>query len=383
VSDRGATLRLVAAISADVAAAQIIVVQPAYVEGLVRHGHLSAEAAGYTLSIEMLSFALATIAMVFLAARIRWRLTVGLSLAVLAVAHLASAGLVGTAAFLPTRIIAGAAAGVIVPLAFGAIGTLARPERGFGLLIATVLVYGAIMMAVAPTLLESGGLFALLAAFAVVAGAAIFLIRAFPEPVRSAAGRVEREHRLSATFEWSALIAMAFYFAAQSSFWAYASLIGAYRGINETAIASALAISQIAGIAGAAVPALMHTRLGQSLPLAIGILCGVVPLVALLQFDSMLTFAVAVAVFQFGWNMTHPFLLGVFSRFDRTGQVVVYGTAMQKIGLAAGPAVAAAVLGQDRFARIILLSIACMAIALGMVLPAARAQRILSDSNTP
>jgi DHA1 family inner membrane transport protein len=77
------------------------------------------------------------------------------------------------------------------------------------------------------------------------------------------------------------------------------------------------------------------------------------------------------------------FLLGVFSRFDRTGQVVVYGTAMQKIGLAAGPAVAAAVLGQDRFARIILLSIACMAIALGMVLPAARAQRILSDSNTP
>ena len=85
-------------------------------------------------------------------------------------------------------------------------------------------------------------------------------------------------------------------------------------------------------------------------------------------------FTIAVAVFQFGWNMTHPYLLGVFSRFDRSGQVVIYGTALQKIGLAAGPAAAAFVLAGNRHDTVLALSMALGIVAMLLAVPAARAQ---------
>jgi hypothetical protein len=91
-------------------------------------------------------------------------------------------------------------------------------------------------------------------------------------------------------------------------------------------------------------------------------------------------FIAVVAVYQFGWNLSHPFLLGMFARFDRTGQVVVYGTAMQKLGLAAGPAAAASVLAYDGYGLVVMLSMALCALSLLLVVPAIRAQAPVAPS---
>jgi predicted MFS family arabinose efflux permease len=373
------TQALVAAIAADIAAAQIIVVQPAYLEALVRHGGMAEDRAGYTLSLEMLAFAIATIAMVGVISRVRWRPLLMFALGTMALAHAASGYLVHTELFLASRVLVGLAAGVVVPLAFAAVGLGPNPERGFGIMIGAVLSYGALALAVAPALTSAGGLQGLQWMFAAVGGLALLLARHFPEPPAAADGHVERERRTARGFEWFALLAMAAYFAAQSCFWAYASLVGQHFGLAETSVAHALAISQFAGIAGAAVPALLATRLGQASSLTAGILCGSVPLLLLVPGLGETRFLIVICLFQFGWNATHPFLLGVFARFDRTGQVVVQGTAMQKIGLAFGPAAAAYVLKPDLYQHVVWLSMALGAIALALVLPAAFAQRKLAD----
>jgi hypothetical protein len=53
---------LFAALWADMAAAQTVFIQPAYVDTLARHSGLGPERAGYVLSWEMTAFAITTIA---------------------------------------------------------------------------------------------------------------------------------------------------------------------------------------------------------------------------------------------------------------------------------------------------------------------------------
>jgi predicted MFS family arabinose efflux permease len=170
------------------------------------------------------------------------------------------------------------------------------------------------------------------------------------------------------------------YFAAQGAFWAYASLIGKSKGLSDESVAAALALSQFTGIAGALVPAALGDRLGRGGPLGIGVLCGILPLALLVGAVRAPVFIAVVAVYQFGWNLSHPFLLGMFARFDRTGQVVVYGTAMQKLGLAAGPAAAASVLAYDGYGLVVMLSMALCALSLLLVVPAIRAQAPVAPS---
>jgi hypothetical protein len=70
------------------------------------------------------------------------------------------------------------------------------------------------------------------------------------------------------------------------------------------------------------------------------------------QFTA-LVYAVTVCVYNFAWNMSHPFLLAGMASFDRHGRVVVYAVAAQMLGLAVGPAFAASLLGEGDYSRVI------------------------------
>jgi predicted MFS family arabinose efflux permease len=60
-----------------------------------------------------------------------------------------------------------------------------------------------------------------------------------------------------------------------------------------------------------------------------------------------------VCIYNFFWNVTHPFLLASMASFDKHGRVVVYAVAAQMIGLAVGPAFAASLLGDGDYSRVI------------------------------
>src|SRR5262249_18370601 len=104
-------------------------------------------------------------------------------------------------------------------------------------------------------------------------------------------------------------------------------------------------------------------------PLSIGIAGGAIALAFLIGRFQYLPFTVWVCVYNFFWNMTHPFLLGSMASFDRRGRVVVYAVAMQMLGLAVGPALAATIIAPAHYERINWASIAFFMVSWICILP--------------
>jgi hypothetical protein len=53
------------------------------------------------------------------------------------------------------------------------------------------------------------------------------------------------------------------------------------------------------------------------------------------------------------WAFGIPFLLGMCAEFDRTGQMAALGGFASKMGMASGPMLAAFVVGQDHYGRVL------------------------------
>lgn len=75
------------------------------------------------------------------------------------------------------------------------------------------------------------------------------------------------------------------------------------------------------------------------------------------------------------WAFTIAYLLGLMSRYDTTGQMAALGGFASKMGLASGPAVAALMLGQDDYARVIGAALVALLVSLLAIVHPARLQR--------
>ena len=96
---------------------------------------------------------------------------------------------------------------------------------------------------------------------------------------------------------------------------------------------------------------------------------------------EFLAFAVAVCIYNLAWNMTHPFLLAAMASFDRRGRIVVYAVAMQMVGLAIGPGLAASVISEGIYSNVNWLGATLFIASLALILPPVLAQaRLFSGS---
>lgn len=355
--------------------AQIIAIQPVWVQALTQFAGLSAPAAGYATSMEMQGIALATLALAILVGRIPWRVAFAVALSLIVAGNAMSILAAHDPGLLRlVRFCTGIGAGTCVSLGFTTLGRTARPDRNFGLCITVTLTYAAIVMNAAPALLGRFGLPGLCTLMGSLAVLGLVAVPLLPPSGRAAddAGSAAVDPGLLPRL--SGLAAMFAYFLAQGVFWTYAALIGTTGGLSEQAVASHLAISQFAGVGGALACVILGARWGRALPLTAGILMGVLPLIVLVTGFTSAVFGAAMLVYQFGWNMTHPYLLAVISRFCGTGRHVTYAVVMHKLGLAAGPALAAAVLEHNSFHEVLLVSAAAFVASLLLILWPARRQ---------
>jgi MFS family permease len=280
--------------------------------------------------------------------------------------------------FTVLRICAGLGAGGLVSLSFAAIGLTSNPDRNFAYLIMWVLIYGAIGLLLMPTAYAAFGLDDVLWFFALFPLVGLPFVRYLPETGENAVATDEHAVTLSLPLRTLALLAMLAYFLAQGVVWAYLFLIGLAGGLSEQQVANGLTISQFAGIAGALLAAVLGSRYGRSLPLTLGILAGALCLYFLVGSFSFVVFAVAVGVYNFAWNASHPFLLAAMASFDRRGRVVVYAVAMQMVGLAFGPGLAASVIEEGDYVNVNVVGAALFVVSLVLILPP-----VLSYARTP
>ncbi|MDX1403415.1 MAG: MFS transporter [Woeseiaceae bacterium] len=358
-----------------VIAPEVFIVQPGFVQGLVEYVGFDDRGAGYTASAEMFGLAATTILMTFIAHRVNWRSVMFGSLIVMFLANAMCTITTDLNTFVALRFIAGLGAGSLVSLSFAIVGLTSNPDRNFGLLIMWVLTYGAIVLWAMPSVYALAGMSGVLWFFALFPLCALPVLKYLPKTGESVAQVEEDAVNLTVGMKTLALFAMLAYFLAQGVVWAYLFLIGLSGGLGEQAVANGLTLSQFAGIAGAMLAAIMSHRFGRSMPLTVGILGGAACLYFLVGNFEFVLFAVVVCAYNFAWNLTHPFLLAAMASFDRRGRVVVYAVAMQMVGLAFGPGLAATVISEGDYINVNWLGAGLFVASLLLILPPVLAQR--------
>lgn len=361
-----------------VIAPEVFIVQPGFVQGLVEYVGFDDQGAGYTASAEMFGLAATTILMTFIAHRVNWRSVMLGSLIVMFLANAMCTLTTDLNTFVVLRFIAGLGAGSLVSLSFAIVGLTSNPDRNFGLLIMWVLTYGALVLWAMPTVYAVAGMSGVLWFFALFPLCAVPVIKFLPKTGESHAQVEEDAVNMTTGMKGFALFAMLAYFLAQGVVWAYLFLIGMAGGLGEQAVANGLTLSQFAGIAGAMLAAIMSHRFGRTMPLTVGILGGALCLYFLVGSFEFLVFATAVCVYNFAWNLTHPFLLAAMASFDRRGRVVVYAVAMQMVGLAIGPGLAASVISEGDYINVNWLGAGLFVLSLVLILPPVIAQAKIS-----
>ena len=359
-----------------VIAPEVFIVQPGFVQGLVEVLGYDNETAGYIASAEMSGLAATTVLMTFVARKVNWRTVVYLSLSTMFIANALCTTVTDADVFAALRLLAGVGAGSLVSLSFAAVGLTSNPDRNFGIYISWVLTYGAVVLWAMPLAYQVLGMSGVLWFFALFPLTAIPFVRYLPVTGETEAHAEADAVNLAPWLKGLALAAMFAYFAAQGVVWAYLFLIGTAGGLTEQAVANGLMVSQFAGIAGALLAAVLAHRYGRALPLAVGILGGAVCLYFLVGELTVLVFGVAVVVYNFLWNLTHPYLMAAMASFDRRGRVVVYAVAMQMIGLAVGPALGAAFIDGDEYTNVNLIGAVLFVLSFALiVLPVLQQRR--------
>ncbi|MBS0611740.1 MAG: MFS transporter [Proteobacteria bacterium] len=361
--------RLTAAILISCIGAEVFIIQPGFVQGLVQSLGFDEKQAGYAASIEVWGITSTTLLMTFFSHRFNWRSVCAASLLGMAATNLACVFVHGHAAFLLLRFLCGAGAGGLISLGFTVTGLTDKPDRNFGYLIMWVLLYGAAGLYVMPSMFAWNGMVGVLVFLTLFPLTALPMLKALPVD-GDTAGPVEADAvNLPRALQGSALVAMLLYFVAQGVMWAYLFLIGVAGGLPEQQVANGLTVSQVAGVGGAMLAAAVGSRFGRWRPLTVGILGGATSLLFLIGRFEYLAFSLWVCVYNFFWNMTHPFLLGSMASFDRRGRVVVNAVAMQMVGLAIGPALAASVITDGHYAPVNWIAIGLFVVSWLCILP--------------
>lgn len=320
---------------------QTIIVLPALTQGYVEYRGASESFAGMASSVEAWGISIAALSMMYLVSRVRWRLLMAAALVVMAASNMLSMFAQDDSLLFALRFAAGFGGGVIVSVSYAMIGQTERTQRNFGLAIALVLIYGAVAFPLLSLLYAQWGLAGGFGFFAVFACCGLPFVGILPDHGQEVAiteDAVVKERRIEALLSSSIML---IFFIGVMGAWSYFYRFGVRSGLSEESVGYALSLSQFAGLAGAFAVVVFESRLRPGIGSQIGILVGAVSIGALLLSDSFTSFLVICFVFQFAWNMTHPLLLSLLAILDPSGRIIVYGTAMQFLGIALGPSLAA------------------------------------------
>lgn len=365
---------LIAAIYLSVVGPAVFIVQPGFVQGLVEYGNFSDIQAGYISSAEMWGIALSTFALVFLTRLGNWQRVLRISAVVIMLGNFASVLSDDYWLFMLLRFVTGLGSGGLISLSFTIIGLTSNPDRNFGLQIMWILAYGALGLLLMPMAYTHIGLDGVLIFFALFGISSLIFIGRLPDNIPEENHLKNQETSLTKKAKNTAVLSMFVYFLAQGVVWTYLFLLGLQAGLNEQNVSNGLTVSQLAGVAGAMLAAIMANRFGRLMPLSLGIAASIISLFLLYGGQSAWQFAALVSLFNFAWNMTHPYLLAAMASFDRSGRMVVYAVAAQMFGIAIGPAIAANIINDGDYQNILTAGIILFALAWLLISPPVLAQ---------
>lgn len=307
------------------------------------------EAIGYLAAADMFGCAVACLAIARRLKRLDWRMVIRIALLGVVIGNLASIPLDTMPALLLARLFVGFCGGAALSVVFVALCHTPSPDRSFGIFVFLQLLLQAAALPIFALLYEHWGVQSLYGGLIALALIALLIVGYVPRGLTQEAV-IAGEGSLPKHGAWAAItvVALGIYFIAPAMIWAFFEPIGRRFDLDPLSIGSALGFSALAGIAGAGTVLLLAARLGRLPSMAIGIGLSMISLLPVYGGSGMPTFLLVTCVFNFAWNFTYPYLMGVIAHYDEAGEVAIYSLATQLLGLAGGPLIGSAILASGQ-----------------------------------
>jgi len=360
-------------------------IMPALVDGLISGLGFSAKQAGIVASFNVYGAAVGALAAVFLVRRFHWKPVVTIALGLLIALDLASILITDYQLLVGVRFLHGLTGGTVMGMVFGVIARTRTPDKTFGMLLLVQYGIGGLGLLFLPRLVPvfgSGILFVSLAAFSGLAMSSMLVLAEYPLAERKAkavgAGRV-RWGPLALAFA-----AIFLFQAANMGVAAFVIGLGREAGLQTNYISGALGIANWIGVVGAVLVIVMGLKFGRLWPFLIGMAVTVAGVWAFHNSHEAGWFFLANAVTSVTWSFVIPYLLGMASAFDQTGEMGALGGFFSKIGLASGPLAGAFILGEGGYAGLVNAGIAGLVLCvLAGLAPALMLDRAQAGSASP
>ena len=355
-----------------------IILMPLIVGGLVDSYGFSEQQAGVIATGEGIGLVLGLLTAALWVRSVTWRLALLVGLTTYAALNFGSPLVDGHAGILVLRFLSGFVGGGVFAIVVAALGDNREPDRAFGIAQAVQgLIMGA-LFAWAPSLMSESGINSLFYLMAILALTTMIFLPQFPRRGVVDAAPVPADSTGDLPSSAPILLYLGLfggfaYYLAVFGFWGFIERMGIRAGLEESTIGYALGISQLAAICGALLAAGAAQRFGRFLPLLIALVGQLWVLWVLVGQFSAWAFYAGACAYQGLYVMATSYQLGVIAHLDSKGKFIVVMTALQGLGAALGPSIAAALIDDGAYSGINAAAALTLTASLGLFLVLARA----------
>ncbi len=356
-------------------AACVLLLAPAFVGAFIVELSMTAQQAGYIISVDMAGMGLATIPALFWLHRLNWRRVVVTALIANAFCHFLSAGANSFELLVTLRFAAGLFAGTAMAVCLASLGLTEQRERNFGLWVVGQLVVGAVGLALIPHMIRAFGLMSVFIVTALANLITVAVAQKLPDGSQSRVQYPSSGARAESAGNASKIVSgvggIFLFYISLSAVWSYLERIGTAVGLSAESIGYFLSIASVAGIGGAITATVLGVRAGRIWPITFGMVTILISLGMLLSQNAVLVYAISASLFKYAWTFVVPYALAAIASLDPTGRAIVVSNIFIGGGLAVGPAIAGNLIFGADYSPVIWLGIIGMICAYLLIVPMA------------
>jgi len=299
------------------------------------------EQAGRLASIELLGMAVVSFSSYWWINRLNIRTTALRSLIVMSIANVICMFVIEYWLFASLRFVSGVAEATVLILSLSVFGSLSNKERAVAIMVSAQVLYQVIALKGLSGFPPEQTYFAILAILAFFPVIIIPLVwNWLPEySIKDGKKTNAISGRYGLANAWVPLIglfATMLYFTNIGAIWGFIQRIGLSEGLTAEYVGDVLALSLVISIGGALLAAWIGDRFKNITPIILATITQAIAILILMGDASSLTFAIAVILYNVGWNFILPYQLSAIANIDLAGRFVVIIVGFQAVGDAMG-----------------------------------------------
>ncbi|RAN41938.1 MFS transporter [Hyphomonas sp. GM-8P] len=236
--------------------------------------------------------------------------------------------------------LAGFGAGILLALSAAIVGASSNADRGFAFILTLQAVVAVIVLLGIPAFANVSTLVPVVAFLAAVQALMIPVTWMLKQDPVTADSQAEGAANNSA-FHPAIILKASSYFifsAAVGVLWVFSGVLGSLAELPDGVIGQALAVGNVAAIAGSLLAALITSRFGRVGPVLLVCVTVVVSITLFSEHMGAGTFYAASSLFLFAWGGGLPLMMGMVAEVDPTERVTSLLPVLAFAGMGIGPA---------------------------------------------